>query len=199
MNGHELCGVYLAVKLHFTSEKYNYFTSSGKIKIGVDAFQKRKDKYLFHKLARKLNDDEVVPFLVANFINSGETWTRTLVSDGADTVYTQWKKNVESLSYVFENDFQKIVANGKINDMFDAKDGAYPEVFMMYMHGELALETMVILNNMMQYLKVWDKKITDTVVYPKVAMKIRKYGSFLTLDLDKMKRIAKKHLTLETA
>ena len=103
MTGHEFCAVYLAVKLHFTNEKYNFFSGSGKAKIGVDAFQKRKDKYLFHKLARKLDDAEVVPFLVSNFVYSGQTWTRTLLDEDASEIYTNWKKNVESLSYVFEH------------------------------------------------------------------------------------------------
>lgn len=200
MTGHELCAVYLAIKLHFTNEKYNYFLGSGKAKIGVDAFQKRKDKYMFHKLARKLNDDEVIPFLVSNFVHSGDTWTRTLLHTDAENVYVNWKKNVESLSYVFENDFVKILGdeNAKtLSNKFEAKDGSYPEVLTMFMQGEISLETMVILNNLINYLNAWDKSISDTVVYPKIAMKIRKYGSFLTLDLDKMKKIVKKHLTKE--
>lgn len=195
MTGHELCAVYLAVKLHFTNEKYNYHMGSGKAKIGVDAFQRRKDKFLFHKLARKLKDEDVVPFLVSNFVVSGETWTRTLLDEDAEQVYSEWKRKLESLSYTFENDFQKIMNAGKIDDMFAVKGGGHPEVLSMFLQGELTIETMVILNNLMNYLARWDKQITDDVIYPKVATRIRKYGSFLSLDLDKMKKIVKKLLT----
>lgn len=199
MTGHELCAVYLAIKLHFTNDKYNYFLGSGKAKIGVEAFQKRKDKYLFHKLSRKLEDDEVVPFLVSNFVSSGETWTRTLLDDEAQDVYMNWKKTVESLTYTFENDFIKILGTESetakiINEKFEAKDGDYPQALLMYMQGDVTLETMVILNNLVNFLPKWDKQISDTVIYPKIAMKIRKYGSFLTVDVDKMKKIVKKHL-----
>ena len=195
MNAHELCAVYLAVKLHFTSDKYNFMAGSGKTKIGLDAFQRRKDKYLFQKLSRKLKDDEVVPFLVANFIKNGDTWSRKLVDEEAETIYKSWKKNVESLSYIFENDFIKILDEGNINDVFAVVDGGHPKALSMFMQGDLTIETMVILNNMIGYLSRWDKQITDTVVYPKISMKIKKYGSFLSIDLIKFKTIVRKHLT----
>jgi hypothetical protein len=35
------------------------------------------------------------------------------------------------------------------------------------------------------------------VIYPKIAKKIRKYQSFLAVDVDKMKSIVKKHLTVQ--
>lgn len=199
MNGHELCAVYLAVKLHFTSDKYDFTKGAGKTKIGPEAFNKRKDKYKFHKLSRTIPEDEVVPFLVANFINNDSIWSQDLLSDDAERVYTEWKRKIESLTYTFENDFLKILAAGSINEVFDPKDGGYPVVLTMYMQGELTIETMVILNELMDYLKRWDKKIADTVIYPKIAMKIRKYQSFLAFDKVKLKLLIKKHLTKEAA
>ena len=196
MNGHELCAVYLAIKLHFSQEKYNFFIGSGKAKISIDAFQKRKDKYLFHKLSRKLSDEEVVPFLVANFVHSGDTWTRTLLSDGAEDVYNDWKKKIESMSYVFENDLHKIMGeDGKLLTKCKSIDGKYPEVLSLYMQGDISLESLVILNIVVNFIDHWDKAIADTIVYPKIAMKIRKYQPFFSIDLDKMKNIIKKCLT----
>jgi hypothetical protein len=196
MNGHELCAVYLAIKLHFSQEKYNFFMGSGKAKISIDAFQKRKDKYLFHKLSRKLSDEEVVPFLVANFVHSGDTWTRTLLSDGAEDVYNDWKKKIESMSYVFENDLRKIMGEDhKLLTKCKSFDGKYPEVLSLYMQGDITLETLVILNIVINFIDHWDKEISDTIVYPKIAMKMRKYQPFFSIDLDKMKNIIKKCLT----
>ena len=68
MNGYDLYGLYQAIKLHFTSEQYNFFQYDGKTRISIDAFQKRRDKFLFHRLARKYRDEEMVPFLVSNFV-----------------------------------------------------------------------------------------------------------------------------------
>ena len=75
MNGYDLYGLYQAIKLHFTSEQYNFFQYDGKTRISIDAFQKRRDKFLFHRLARKYRDEEMVPFLVSNFVHSDDNWT----------------------------------------------------------------------------------------------------------------------------
>ena len=60
MNGYDLYCTYQAIKLHFTSENYNFFHYDGKTKVSVEAFQKRRDKFLFHRLARKYRDEEMV-------------------------------------------------------------------------------------------------------------------------------------------
>lgn len=191
MTGRELCAVYIAVKLHFTTENYNFFAGSGKAKISEEAFNKRKDKYKFHKLARMLKDEEVVPFLFSNFVHDTKIWSKDLISDDAMEIYNEWKRKTESLSYIFENEFRKILDLGNINDVFAVNEGSHPEVLSMFLQGELSIETMVILNKIMNFLVRWDKQITDDVIYPKVAMRIRKYSSFLTIDLDKMKKIIK--------
>ncbi len=79
MNGYDLYCTYQAIKLHFTSENYNFFHYDGKTRVSIDAFQKRRDKFLFHRLARKYRDDEMVPFLVANFVHSDGNWTKSLL------------------------------------------------------------------------------------------------------------------------
>ena len=53
---------------------------------------------------------------------------------------------------------------------------------------------MVILNNIFDFVKIWDKKISDDIVYPKVSRKIRKYGAFLNVDVNKYKLLTKKTL-----
>ena len=79
MNGYDLYGLYQAIKLHFNSEQYNFFQYDGKTRVSIDAFQKRRDKFLFHRLARKYRDEEMVPFLVANFVHSDDNWTKSLL------------------------------------------------------------------------------------------------------------------------
>ena len=44
---------FLALKLHFTSENYDYFRYNGKHNATMASFDKRTDKRLFKKLVRK--------------------------------------------------------------------------------------------------------------------------------------------------
>ena len=56
---------YLALKLHFDG-KYDYFKYGGKTSATIESFKKRKDKHQFAKLARKLSDEQISEYFIAN-------------------------------------------------------------------------------------------------------------------------------------
>ena len=194
MNGYDLYGLYQAIKLHFTSESYNFFHYDGKTRISVDAFQKRRDKFLFYRLARKYRDDEMVPFLVANFVHSDDNWTRSLLEEEAEQTYREWKRTTDSMTKVYVEDLQKIATKETFNDLFKIDNGQFPKLLTLFLQKEVTIETMVILNNIFGFIKIWDKKISDDIIYPKVSRKIRKYGSFLNVNVDKYKSLTKETL-----
>ncbi len=198
MNGYDLYCTYQAIKLHFTSENYNFFQYDGKTRVSVDAFQKRRDKFLFHRLARKYRDDEMVPFLVANFVHSDDNWTKSLLEDEAEETYKDWKRTTDSMSKVYTEDLQKIATKDNFNDLFKVEDGQFPKLLVLFMQKEVTMETMVILNNIFDFIKIWDKKISDDIIYPKVSRKVRKYGAFLNVDVSKYKQITKNVLQNES-
>ena len=194
MNGYDLYCTYQAIKLHFSSESYNFFHYDGKTRVSIDAFQKRRDKFLFHRLARKYRDDEMVPFLVANFVHSDDNWTKSLLEEEAEQTYREWKRRTDSMSKIYTDDLQKIATKDNFNDLFKVEDGQFPKLLVHFMQNDVTLETMVILNNIFDFIKIWDKKISDDIIYPKVSRKIRKYGSFLNVNVDKYKILTKKTL-----
>ena len=68
ITGYEAFCLYQAIKLHFTTDYYDYFKYGGKSKISVDAFENRKDKFYFYKLSRRLQSkDDLVDFLKRKF------------------------------------------------------------------------------------------------------------------------------------
>lgn len=194
MNGYDLYCTYQAIKLHFSSESYNFFHYDGKTRVSIDAFQKRRDKFLFHRLARKYRDDEMVPFLVANFVHSDDNWTKSLLEEEAEQTYREWKRRTDSMSKIYTDDLQKIATKDNFNDLFKVEDGQFPKLLVLFMQNEVTLETMVILNNIFDFIKIWDKKISDDIIYPKMSRKIRKYGSFLNVNVNKYKSLTKETL-----
>ena len=44
-NGFDVYKIYLGVKLHFTTDTYDYYKYSGKVNATLDSFTKRKDRY----------------------------------------------------------------------------------------------------------------------------------------------------------
>lgn len=194
MNGYDLYCTYQAIKLHFTSENYNFFHYDGKTKVSVDAFQKRRDKFLFHRLARKYRDEEMISFLVANFVRSDDNWTKSLLEEEAEETYREWKRVTDSMSKVYSEDLQKIATKETFNKLFEVEDGQHPKLLVAFLQKEVTIETLVILNNIFNFISIWDKKISDDIIYPKISRKVRKYGAFLNVNVDKYKLLTKKVL-----
>jgi len=58
----------MAIRLHFNTEKYDVFEMNGRVSGSRIAFDRRNDRGLFEKLARKFDkDQELIKFLVENF------------------------------------------------------------------------------------------------------------------------------------
>jgi hypothetical protein len=92
-------------------------------------------------------------------------------------------------------DLQKICQDPKeFNDLFKVENGQFPKLLMCFMQKQITIETMVILNNIFDFIRIWDKKISDDIIYPKISRKIRKYGAFLSVDTKKYKELTKKIL-----
>ena len=86
-----------ALKLHFTSDSYDYFKYHGKTNVSTATFLKRKDKYTFYKLSRKYNLEEMRDFYVANFLE-GDRWVGDMAKDG-DELYRKWLKSTNEVTY----------------------------------------------------------------------------------------------------
>jgi hypothetical protein len=193
MNGIDAYKMYHAVKLHFTTPKYNFFTYQGKTNISEESFSNRKDKYCFHKLARKYNENDLVGFLVSNFTRDGAVWIRDLLTEEADSAFRNWKKVTQSMTETFKMDVDRLLPDTKdpvtFNQLFVVQEGQSPKLLQSYQQKDITLETVVILNSVIGFVEKWDKEISDDIVYPKISLRIRKYGAFLNVDVKKYKKI----------
>ena len=60
--------MYIALKLHFTTDGYDITKRNGKVKASRQAFAKRSDLYSIKKISKTYTDEEVANFLIANFV-----------------------------------------------------------------------------------------------------------------------------------
>ena len=82
--GFEAYALWNALKLHFTSDSYDYFKYNGKTNVSKQSFTTNKSKYQFYKLSRKYGIDELKQFYVANFIEGKGDWIGELLQDGEE-------------------------------------------------------------------------------------------------------------------
>ena len=106
--GFEVFKCYLAIKLHFTTDTYNYDEYGGKVNCKLETFTKRNDRYFFHKLSKQYDEKNIVDFFVANFTHNNKKWVGNLLQNDCRDIYLDFKKRKESFSYHFRNDLVSI-------------------------------------------------------------------------------------------
>lgn len=193
--GFDCFKTYIAVKNHFNQANYDYFKYNGKAKVNQDSFNKRRDKFFFAKLSRKYRKEELPYFFACNLANDSKAWAGSLVNSESEERYQEWKKRYESLPYVFKQDCWKlqevIESTGKTFDDLFAVGNTHPPLIKLYFQGEILLETIVILDKILKYSKIFNKYYADDVTWENSHMLIRKYGAFLDVDTKKYKSIMK--------
>jgi hypothetical protein len=183
--------MYLALKLHFTTDNYDVIQQKGKVRASKAAFNKRKDLFSIKKIAKTYSDEDVANFLVANFV-SGDRWGGMFDSE-AGKRFIDWKKRTESLTYLFSTDIDKILLeieeNGvKFEDIFTISKGQHPYIIKAYLRNTITIETLVILDRIIGFVDKFDKNILDEVIWPDISRLIKKYKPFLKIDLEKYDR-----------
>ena len=180
---------YLSMKSHFTNPKYDFFKYGGKSRATMASFNKRKDKYWFEKTSRKYSDEEVLNFLLANFVttdNPHNLWIGEIINSG-ERNYTEWRRRKQSLTYLFKEQIQKLICENDLETVFNCSKG-HPPLLKKYLGGEISLETLTILEKVFSFVENFDKKLKDPV-WETVSLKVKKYIPFLNINMFHYKKI----------
>lgn len=185
MSEFDVYKMYLALRLHFTTDAYDVIKQRGKVRASRKAFAKRTDLYSIKKISKTYSDEEVANFLVANF-TSGDRWGGVFDSEAGER-YLEWKKRIESLGYNFEKDLDNLLLdleekNITFTDCFKVEKNNHPYIIKSFLRKDISLETLVILENLINYLDNFDNNISDEFLWPDISRMIKKYKPFLKFD-----------------
>jgi len=197
MTPFEVYKSYLSLRNHFTKEKYDYHKFCGKSKCSIKSFYSRRDRFWFEKISRQKTDKEIEEFFVSNFItitDPSNLWIGELIKDG-DERYTQWKKRTQSLSYIFKEECERLFSETQIDDVFKSKQG-HPIILKKFLSGEVSIETLVLLDKILEFRKKFDINLKDPV-WETVSMKIKKYSPFIHSDIFHFRKILKEVILVE--
>ena len=182
---------YLSMKSHFTNPKFDFFKYGGKSRATITSFNKRKDKYWFEKTSRKYSDQQVLDFLLSNFVtadNPQNLWIGEIINSGERT-YAEWMRRKQSMTYIFKEQSEKLLLESDLEKLFRCSKG-HPIILKKYLGGEVSLETLIILEKVFSFVKDFDKKLTDPV-WETVSFKIKKYIPFININVYNYKKILK--------
>ncbi len=186
MTGYEAYKLYVALKNHFNSDTYDYFRYGGKTRANAKSYETRPDKYFFMKLAKHKDPEK---YILANIIeDSANVWVGELVNEQkAEDNYKRWLGRQESLTYVFQNDLDKL--NSDYNSNFLVETNNHPLLLKMLIQNKISIETLIILNELCAFFRHWSKQIDEDIIWPIIQKKCKKYRPFLKFDKDKLKQI----------
>ena len=182
---------YLSMKSHFTNPKFDFFKYGGKSRATVASFNKRKDKYWFEKTSRKYSDQQILDFLLSNFViadNPQNLWIGEIINSG-ERNYADWMRRKQSLTYLFKEQSEKLLSENELQTVFDCSKG-HPVILKRYLGGEISLETLTIMEKVFSFVRDFDKKLTDPV-WETVSLKIKKYIPFININVYNYKKILK--------
>jgi hypothetical protein len=112
------------------------------------------------------------------------TWIGNMLDDDALDSTLRHMRKVQSMSYDFKNELEKV---DDIRSLFKMEDNGYPKFLNEYMRGDISLETIIILNAFIDFIPKFDAKFKDDYLWSKFSFKTRKFAPFLLQQVDKKK------------
>ena len=192
MDGFKAYKYYMAIKLHFTSEKYNVFATRGSVKGTRDAFNARNDRYIFEKLAQKYDDREIIQFFVSNFAYGNDT--AIYGNSEAEELYSEWQRRKQSISKIFVDDLTNVmnfcdVYKFNTNGIFKVVNGDLPVLTSMFISGKITIETLRIIDDIFPFINSWENDPMIKIVMGDKLLRAEKLKGFVKYDREKLTKV----------
>jgi hypothetical protein len=166
--------MYCALKAHFGKGDYDYITYNGKTKIKRESFYKRKDRGFFVKISKKYPDPQ--DYFIANFIKDRNGY----IANFNNQNYESWKLKRQGFFEEFGVEMYPLVQS--FEALFEIKERNHPKLLKEFLGGRVSIETMIILNELVNYSKNWNEELNDDVIWPDLKKFMNNYKRFLTID-----------------
>ena len=193
MDGFKAYRYYLAIKLHFTTDRFNVFENRGSVRGTRDAFNARNDRYIFEKLATKRPDDkEIIQFFVSNFAYGNDQ--AIYAGQEAEDNYLQWQKRKQSMTKIFVDDLATLITHIELNKLkptaiFQFTENEYPVALKLFVGGKIAIETLNIIDDMTGMLDDWVVHPSVRYIWEAEMRRIKKLTGFVKYDKIKIGKI----------
>ena len=169
--------MYCAMKAHFGKTDYNFIKYGGKSRVSRNSFFKRKDRYFFVKLSKKYKtENEIRNYFVANFMME----QRGYVANFNDENYEKWQNSQNNFHDIFTNEIQPMIQD--FNSLFEIKKSEHPKLMKEYLGKRISLETLIILDELVEYSEKWNEHLKDDLLWPDLKKLMNNYKWFLTFD-----------------
>lgn len=193
MDGFKAYRYYLAIKLHFTTDRFNVFENRGNVKGTREAFNARNDRYIFEKLAvKKTNDKDIIQFFAANFAYGHDQ--AIYAGQEAEDNYQEWQKRKQSITKIFIDDLAAMITHIEVSKMkhsaiFEFTDNQYPVALNMFIGGKITIETLRIIDDFTGIIDKWRTHPSVKYIWDDELRRVTKLTGFVKYDKIKLGKI----------
>ena len=181
MNQFEAYQLFSALRAHFNGQ-YDYVKYRGKMKVSPQNLQMRRDNYQFARLAKCPDPKNLI---ISNLVANKDVWINTLFSEEGSDIYQSWKKRQESLTYTIMEELKEL--HEKFDENFITPSNVHPHLLHKFIRGKVSIDLMVILDDLVKFGKVWNKKMVGDPMWDQTYQTMIRYRPFLEYDRDKMR------------
>ena len=187
---------FLALKNHFILPSYDFVKYNGKMRVTVQSYLKRKDKFFFEKIGRNVNsEEELRDFIIGNLchgsnglnIDPGKIWAGDLTTTNARNHALAFMAKKQALDYYVKKDLTTIREYVRIRELDGRPVNRLPFLLELYYDGDILPETLVILNTIQNLYGTWDKRLQGDPIWVKTKAFLGKYQSLVLPNVDRTK------------
>ena len=175
---YDVCVMHRSIKMHYTSDTYDYFTYNGKIRLKGSTFDSDPSRYHYLTLMNKFqkNKGELEQFFAANLYYKPNEYIANLLDQESSNIYFDHKKYLESLEYHFSQDLEHLHSKytGKINLLFK---GSEPLIIQCAQAKEISRYSFIILDDLLGFTDVI--RPSDTIIWPQHKKMLKKFARFI--------------------
>ena len=169
--------MYCAMKAHFSRKDYDFNKYGGKTKVSRDSFFKRKDRHFFVKLSRKYSTDiEIKNYYISNFIKD----KRGYIANFSDDNYKSWLLKRSGFFEQFIIELSPYIK--EFQPLFEVEGNNHPKLLKEFLGSRVSLETMIVLDELVEYGKNWDKLLEGDIIWIDLKKLMENYKGFLTIN-----------------
>ena len=169
--------MYCAMKAHFSRKDYDFNKYGGKTKVSRDSFFKRKDRHFFVKLSRKYKTDiEIKNYYISNFIKD----KRGYIANFSDDNYKSWLLKRSGFFEQFVIELSPYIK--EFQPLFEVEGNNHPKLLKEFLGSRVSLETMIVLDELVEYGKNWDKLLEGDIIWIDLKKLMENYKGFLTIN-----------------
>lgn len=190
MTGFEAYQVFMAMKLHFTTESYDYSKYNGKTTVTPSSFKKRKDAWRFKRMGKRFTKSELEMYLLANFMENKNVWIGSLRKEP----YFNLLKKIEGLEYHFKKDVRALVERSEEKGvdfwtLFKYTNHEHPEVLKMLASEEISIETFMLIDRLVHCSEMYEHRMKNDILWREIKETMDLYQPFLTEDVKQYRSI----------